>query len=42
MGEFRHLRMAPQGSALRTRGLLKKAGENFNTGAVPGSVPYNN
>ena len=28
-GELRALRSAPQGSALRTRGLLKKAGENF-------------
>ncbi len=28
-GVFRHLRMATQGSALRTRSLLKKAGENF-------------
>ncbi len=27
--EFRHLRMATQGSALRTCSLLKKAGENF-------------
>ena len=26
---FRHLRMATQGSALRTCSLLKKAGENF-------------
>ena len=28
-GAFRHLRMAAKGSALRTRRLLKKAGENF-------------
>ena len=27
---FRHLRMATQGSALRTRGLSRKAGESFN------------
>ena len=28
-GEFRHLRMAAKGSALRTRHLLKKVDENF-------------
>ena len=35
--EFRALRSATQGSALRTRGLLKKAGENFIVwcGAIP-------
>ena len=33
-GVFRRLRTATQGSALRTRSLLKKAGENFHVGAV--------
>ena len=46
-GVFRILRDATQGSALRTRGLLKKAGENFISPAggmvphfVPGAGPY--
>ena len=33
---FRALRSASQGSALRTRGLLKKAGENFSVGCGAG------
>jgi len=33
-GEFRSLRRAAQGAALRTRSLSRKAGESFSKGAV--------